>query len=71
MAIKRNITDISALKRGANNVTAVYRGNTLIWPTTPPPTPIVVDTFGLLRLIGDYRGINTESVDTFGLIRLL
>ena len=38
MAIKRNITDISALKRGANNLTAVYRGTTLIWPTTPPPT---------------------------------
>lgn len=34
-AIKRNITDISALKRGANNVAAVYRGSTLIWPTGP------------------------------------
>lgn len=42
MAIKRNITDISALKRGANNVTAVYRGNTLIWPTTPPPSQAYV-----------------------------
>jgi len=36
MAIKRNITDISTLKRGANTLTAVYRGSTLIWPTTPP-----------------------------------
>lgn len=45
MAIKRNITDISALKRGANNVTAVYRGNTLIWPTTPPPVSNLVDSY--------------------------
>lgn len=39
MAIKRNITDISTLKRGANTLAAVYRGSTLIWPTTPPVTP--------------------------------
>jgi hypothetical protein len=36
MAIKRNITDITNLRRGSNQVTAVYRGTTLIWPTTPP-----------------------------------
>ena len=36
MAIKRNITDISTLKKGANTLSAVYVGSTLIWPTTPP-----------------------------------
>lgn len=38
MAIKRNITDIANLRRGANQVTAVYRGNLLIWPNIVPPS---------------------------------
>lgn len=51
MAIKRNITDISTLKRGANTLSAVYRGTTLIWPSTPPP-------------VGPSFFINTWSFDT-------
>jgi hypothetical protein len=39
MAIKRNITDISTLKRGANTLSAVYRGTSLIWPSNPPVEP--------------------------------
>ena len=34
-AIKRNITDISNLKRGAVQMSKVYRGDILIWPSGP------------------------------------
>lgn len=36
-AIKRNITDISNLKRGAVQVSKVYRGTNLIWESGTPP----------------------------------
>lgn len=46
MAIKRNITDISTLKRGANTLSAVYRGTSLIWPSNPPaPVVWMIDTW--------------------------
>ena len=34
-AIKRNITDISNLKRGDVQVSKVYRGDILIWTNAP------------------------------------
>jgi hypothetical protein len=34
-AIKRNITDISNLKRGAAQVVKVYRGANLVWTNAP------------------------------------
>jgi len=34
-AIKRNITDISNLKRGAVQMSKVYRGANLIWSNAP------------------------------------
>ena len=46
MAIKRNITDISTLKRGANTLSAVYRGTILLWPSNPPaPVVWTIDTW--------------------------
>lgn len=36
-AIKRNITDISNLKRGDVQINKVYRGSTLIWESGTPP----------------------------------
>ena len=47
-AIKRNITDISNLKRGDVQITKVYRGANLIWTNAPvPPTPVTysIDSF--------------------------
>lgn len=36
-AIKRNITDISNLKRGDVQINKVYRGTNLIWESGAPP----------------------------------
>lgn len=38
-AIKRNITDISNLKRGDVQVSKVYRGAVLVWTNAPVATP--------------------------------
>ena len=48
-AIKRNITDISNIKRGAVQMSAVYRGADLIWPSTPTPTGNVIQSFALVN----------------------
>ena len=37
-AIKRNITDISNLKRGGVQISKVYRGAVLIWTNAPVAT---------------------------------
>lgn len=36
MAINRGSNAIGNIKRGAATLSAVYRANLLIWPTTPP-----------------------------------
>ena len=46
-AIKRNITDISNLKRGAVQMSKVYQGVTLIWSNAP--TQNVVNSFELVN----------------------
>ena len=38
-AIKRNITDISNLKRGDVQMSKVYRGDILIWTNAPTASP--------------------------------
>ena len=45
-AIKRNITDISNLKRGDVQISKVYRGTTVIWTGgVVPPEPYSIESF--------------------------
>lgn len=62
MAIKRNITDVSTLKRGANTLSAVYRGTTLIWPTTPPPSePYIINSWNVENPYYWYEQATSEN----------
>ncbi len=36
MDLKRNITDVSDVKRGATNINYIYRATTLVWQRSTP-----------------------------------
>ena len=62
-AIKRNITDVSAIYVGSTDVTKIYRGASLVWEGGAPPTPIIVNTFEPFIFEGPTP--STKTVTTF------
>lgn len=69
-AIKRNITDITNLKRGDVQVIKVYRGDTFIWAAGPPPTEAyVVNSWSITNPY--YWFENAKDTDSIQITKIL